>query len=169
MVVKPDTARTDNEHVLARADLRTVDTVQPDRERFDQSRVGGRHFVGHCECVSRRYGGKLGEAARVWSHPDVASLRTVRYEAGRAVPTAATRNNWQDSHIRAFPPAVGIRSDSDDLTSELVAHDHARRHEGLRLDVGPAYAACGDADHQLVGRGAGVGEFDDLEAVLPRW
>jgi hypothetical protein len=143
-----------------------VDTMQPDRERFDQSRVGSRHFVRQCERVPGRHDGILGEAAPVRSHPDVASLRTVRYQACRAVLAAATRNNWQDSHIGAFPPAAGIRSDGDNLASELVAHDHASGHEGLRLDIGPAYTARGDTDHELVGTRCRIGYFDDVEAVL---
>ena len=145
-----------------------MDTVQPDRERFDQSRVGVRHFVGQCECVPGRYDGKFGEAAAVGSHPDVASLCAVRHEARCAVLTAAARNDRHDSYIGAFAPPVGIRTDRDDLASEFVAHDHAGRHEGLRLDVRPTDATGHDTDDQLVGSWCRIGYFDDVEPVLFR-
>ena len=161
-------ARTDNEHVLARTELRAVYTVQPDRERFDQSRIGGGHFARQRECMPGRYDGKLGETAPIGSQPDVAGLCAVRYRAAGAVPTAAAGNDRQDSHIGAFPPAAGIRPDRDDLTAELMTHDHAGRHEGLRLDVRSAYTARRDPDHQLVGSWCRIWHFDDIEPVLFR-
>jgi hypothetical protein len=108
----------------------------------------------------------LREAAPVGSHPDVATLCAVRHRACCAGPTPAAGNDGQDSNIGAFAPAAGIRPDRGDLTPKLMAHDHAGRHEGLRLDVRPAYTACRDTDHQLVGSWCRIGDFDDIKAVL---
>ena len=118
-----DAARTDDEHVVARADLGAVHAVQSDGEWFHQRRVGRGDVRGECEAVASGNGRVLGESAR-WAHPDVARLWAVRYQACSAILAAITRNHRQHSDIGAFPPAVGIRTRWRRLTAEFVAHDH---------------------------------------------
>ncbi len=151
-----DTARTDDEHVIARTDLGAVHTVQPNGEWFHQCRVGRvvRLEAGSCGARGRRRTRRIRPL-----DPSRCSLTS-----RNAIPRPALQY-WHSPHEITGSTATLVPTwqssardpDGDDFAAQLVSHHHAGRCERLGLDVGSAHAAGRDADHQLVGSGAGSG------------
>ena len=88
------------------------------------------------------------------------------HHTGHAVSATSTRNNRQDRHIGSFAPGACVRSECDDLASNLVTHDHAGGHVWLCLEIRSADSARVYPDDHLVGSRRRIGYFDDVEPML---
>ena len=161
-----DAAGADDQNIFTRADLGGVHPVQSNGEGLYQRGVVVGKSVGQFEALARGDDRELSESTAIGTHADVPGLAAMCHHAISTGRAGSTRNNRQHSNFGSHSPVACICPHSDDLATEFVTHDQARRHVRLRFDVGPANAARRDPDDKVGGARCRIRDVDDVEAVL---
>ena len=164
---EPDRARADDQHLVARADVRTLDRVQADGERFDQRAERVIDVLGQTDRLALVDAHVLGEPAGAAAHADHVGLLAVRGLAGEARQAATAADERECGDVASLAEGrIGVGAAGDDLAAELVPHHQSRRHRGPQLQVGAADAAGRHLQHELTRAGRRIGDLGHLELVV---
>ena len=164
---QPDGSRADDEHLVARSDVGTLDRVEPDGQRLDQRAERGIDRLGDPDRLALVYPYVLGERAGTAAHADVVGLLAVGGFAGETGQAVAAAEDRECGHVPTRAPhRIGVGARGDDHAAELVAHHEADGHRVAQLEVGAADPAGRDLEHELAGSRRRIGDVGDHELVV---
>jgi hypothetical protein len=162
-----DRSRAHHGHPGAWFEPGGVDRVQADRQGLDErGGVVGRQ-VGHGEGLAPADPDELGEGAGAPAHADEVGRGAPRHVAEDTRPAPAAPEHRERRGVPPHLPVTGeVAADGNDLTAELMAHDCAAGQAVHRFEIAAADAAGGHLEHQIARSWRGIGQLDNVEALL---